>query len=123
VLGLGELLLLLKQIAHVLNKVFVGLLVHHEGELVDEISKLLLHHNIEVAVVVHPCEVAVLFSKEAQALSLALVHVVHPNQDPLLLDLLDCDNHVMVVSDLHALSMDDVLIICLFIIDAELKLL
>ena len=92
-------------------------------QLVEEVPEVLPLEKVKLGVVRKPSVLPVLLPEQAQSESFALQEIEHADHDPFFLDLLDADEHVMAISDLHALSMYDVVVLRVFRVEAELQFL
>ena len=84
--------------------------VGEEGKSVNEIPKVLSHHQVELLLVGKSSILAILLSNQSELHSFATSHVVHSDHQALFLNLLDSDQNVVTLLDFHALQVNDVLV-------------
>ena len=103
--------------------VLVFLLINNVSKLIDEVSKVFLDQEVKSTLFCKTGEVAILLSEKTKICSDTFKDIMHSYQESLLLDVLDGDQDAVAILNLHALTMDDVMIIRVFLIKTKLDLL
>jgi hypothetical protein len=119
---LNLIFIILEQILRVLHQIHIFFFFNDEGELIYKVSEVLLHDNVECALIRQSRELSILLPEEAEVCRLALQDVMHTYQQALLLYALHCKKNVVAIRYLHALRMDDILVIRIFLVQTELDL-
>lgn len=105
-----------------MHQTFIGKFVFDKSKLKHEVPKVIFYQKVKNLLIAKSGVLTILFANEAIAYLFALFEVVELYQKTLPLDLLDRDKDVVALIELHALCMNDVLVISLFLVETELEL-